>query len=600
MHRILLALVLGLSLLLRLGYLMETQSSFLAHTEEWSDTDMHFFCAWAEQIAEGDYFSLASLHPYHSWHEMVGTREEWVQWYGEKTLHQAPFYPYLLSLLWHGLAMGKWGIWGGQILLGLLTILGVHEIGRRCFSPSIGLLAALLQGVSASAIFYESLVLRSTLLSFLHVAILLLGAAVLEAPRKGRTRAFLALSLGGFLGLLVLTRPNGVLLFFLVGLAVLGWNRARLRLAVYQASCLLVGLILILLPVVVRNASVGAPLFSISSVGAVTFTMGNASDVSGLRLEVSRETRRILTETDGELLPTVVATLKTHQEDPLGILSQVSRKLLGFFHGFEAPDNGSMELARRSSLVVRWMTFPFGLLCPLALVGILLFFTRQLKPRDGSEGRALILLMFLTLASLLLTALLFYPSSRFRVPVLPVFCLFASGGFGVVLRWVREKKWKATAGILGLLTMLVVGLNLPYEFTTGGLRRDDLVSAWAYYKDRGEFEEGQAYLRKLAKKDPDERVILSVRAQAAFDTGQSASCKELCRQLIQLDPVDPFPYLWQSLLCQREGDLNMALEWGKSGLARLPHHAGLNRQAARVYRLLGNEKSAEVHEDRAR
>jgi hypothetical protein len=196
------------------------------------------------------------------------------------------------------------------------------------------------------------------------------------------------------------------------------WWRARKALpdALARAAAAVLGVAIFIAPVAARNAAVGAPLLSLSSVGPVAFLFANVSDYDPEKgFSVSSEhAARILSATHGRAWPTVVETLRTHT--PGSYASQVLAKLASVWHWFEKPNNTSFYFFRLEAPVLRFLPVTFALLGPLALVGLFLGLGR-LRER---------LTLYLFTAATLGTMLLFYVLSRFRIHLVPALIPFAA------------------------------------------------------------------------------------------------------------------------------------------------------------------------------
>ena len=152
-----------------------------------------------------------------------------------------------------------------NVFLGVATVVLAYEVGRRLFSPSVGLLAALWLAVFPNLIYHTAAYLSETLFNFLMLAALLVLLAV-DWRERPPTRARLAL-FGAILGLSALVRPISLLflpLLFAVWLyAGFGWRRAL------EATALaLVATAAVIAPWAIRNAVVmDAPVIISTNLG---------------------------------------------------------------------------------------------------------------------------------------------------------------------------------------------------------------------------------------------------------------------------------------------------------------------------------------------
>src|SRR5262249_8488824 len=146
-------------------------------------------------------------------------------WLGDAVFYQDPLYPYFLAALYRVFGRSYAAVYLVQSVLGVVLCVMVMALARRMFRHSAhaegiawgsGLLAAL----APPFVFYDFLLLKTSLEAFLTVAHLL--ALVLLADRATRSGAVAA---GVLLGLNLLNRGNYILLapVFVAWL----WGRAR-------------------------------------------------------------------------------------------------------------------------------------------------------------------------------------------------------------------------------------------------------------------------------------------------------------------------------------------------------------------------------------
>jgi len=237
-------------------------------------SDLNTFWEWAENIRAGDWVGRDTYHPVFDWMQAIAPTETWYRWWGGKAIfQQAPLYAYLVA----GLLTVSRGslafVSNAQLLIGALQPLVMFWLGRRLFDERVGLVAAALTAVYGPFVFHESVLLRDWLPPILEP--LALVALLRARERQGTIAWGLA---GAALGLAVLAKET-ILLFVPVALlwVVLGARQARGR-AMASGAALLAGLLLVLFPLIARNAAVGAPWLAISNRTAEGFILGNAAD----------------------------------------------------------------------------------------------------------------------------------------------------------------------------------------------------------------------------------------------------------------------------------------------------------------------------------
>ena len=483
-------------LLLRGIYFYQVKDTAVFNSYRLDHLDMNFFNSWAEAIKAGDLLTRRSLHPYHYWHKRFGSKAEWEEWYGETRFHQSPLYPYLLAGFYSA-GISITGVKIIQALAGVLSIVLIYLLARSLISTRAAFIAALLALLYGPFYLYETQLLRATWITLAGIS----SVYLCLRAQNGRS-AWWWIAAGFVLGLLFLLK-GGFFLWLLLVLIWMGIVVKKRRALIKAYLLILLPFALCLTPLVLRNYLVGAPPLSSSSVGAVTFTFGNAADVSGVKFETSRFTREIMLESGGALWPTVISTLKTHHRGFPSIAGQMGRKFLAFFQGYETPNNADYYYACLHSTFLKWGTFTFSVIGPLGLLGI--FLSRK-------EGRGFLLLYFY-LGGILVQILLFYYISRFRLPGVAVLIIFAGGAGEMIIGLLRKKD--KTRGLAVILVVLALYLALsPPWVPARRINCDDFVTVAGFYALRGDYSVADRELDIALKVYPkDKNYIDKVRGE---------------------------------------------------------------------------------------
>ena len=444
-------LVFALALLLRLGYLHEI-----------SDTPLFSFpvvdaLTYAQ---EARYLSDTS-------------------WAGRPApFWQPPLYPYALALLGAGEDFFIPRLL--QALLGALICVLTYLLGRRILSAGIGLAAALAAACYGPLIYFGGELLPVLPALFLNLSLLYLLAS------GGGTWRWL--SAGLLTGLSALTVAN--ILLFLP--ALLGWlyysqkgqghkQWSRLK----APALLLLGCALVIAPVTWRNWAVGDDLVLISHNAGINFYIGNNADyqhTTSIRPGRAWTELVEMPERQAEIeKPSAKSRYFFGQSwayissQPLDFLRLLAYKGYLFLRGDEIPRNLDPYFARTHSHVLSlllWkhgLAFPFGLVAPLALLGLYAF-GRSPQGRTA-EGR----LLLLFLACYALSVVLFFVTSRYRLPTVPVLLLFAALG--------ARSLWSMPRPVLLALPALLLLCNAASgQMNTAGDAHEHYWLGYAYEK----------------------------------------------------------------------------------------------------------------------
>lgn len=401
---LLLGLVLVIALGVRLGYglVLHTQPDLQVPV-----VDEHVYHTWAQSVASGDLL-------------------------GQGIFRQSPLYPYLLGAL-YALAGPQPAValvlqfLAGTTACGLLFVLG-----RRLFSSWAGFWSGVGGAVYAVLFFYEGTLLTATLIHFLNLCVLW---SAYHAAERGTTAAWAGT--GALVGLSTLARPNlapflAVLLFWLWAQVQDPERRPRFR--SLALACALTAAAVVL-PVTLRNVVVlHEAVISVPS-GALNFYLGNVPDadatiaspdlgqltpedfVEQFRARAQERLGRPLTfAASGRYwFGQSLAWILTH---PGAWLSRLGEKSLEIMNDYENCSSKSFNLALGRLPFLRWPWLRFGTLLPLAVLGLIAWWPRrgELFPLYGY------------LAVYLLSLLLLFPTSEYRLALVPVL-LLAAGSF---------------------------------------------------------------------------------------------------------------------------------------------------------------------------
>jgi tetratricopeptide (TPR) repeat protein len=479
-----------------------------------------------------------------------------------------------------------------QLVLGLGTAFFVMRIGKRTFGERAGLIAGGLWGVYPIALRYEGDLLVEGLFIFLTMAALL---QYLRCSTGNNGRGWFGA--GTLFGLAVITRPN--LLAFVVLLPVLDWlarsregssptvpgkapGRGSSAAKVWAAFAL--GLVLPILPVTAHNLIVGRDRVPIASQGGVNFWIGNNPKSDGFTAIVpgTRATwwgghddaRALAEQAVGRKLKASEvsdywfdAGWSFIRTEPAAAVRLGLRKLFLCFWGAEISNNEHIYFLRHYSWPMRltlwhlWIFFPFGILAPMALVGIGVLWRRR---APGSTVLAGYVAIYAA------SVVAFFVCARFRLPVVPILLLFAAGGALAVARARPTTRYALLAAVIGLVLVLNAD---PYRVTPAvfGSQALSYLDLGVYRARRGEFDEAERLLRKAAKLDPGHPGPHAMLGRMALERGQLEEAEVELRFATRGDPV-----LFRDIVTQAQRDLGrLAIERGWFDRARTVYELSL-------------------------
>ena len=504
-------------------------------------------------------------------------------WYGEDTFYQAPLYPYTLAVLIKGLGFGVFGLRFFQILLGTLSVYLLGIAGRHTFNRRAGLIAAAMYALYPPAIYYDGIIQKTALASFL-LCLLLAECSLLNRRTSKKLKPFhailklcgLALSVGITLGLLVLTRENALLWVPILPLWMLRLpaNRSARAKAV---ACYGLGLALTLVPVAARNASFGGEWSPTTFQAGPNFYIGNNLQSNGLyrplvpghetpKYERADAQRLAERATGRELSSREVSrfwfekSFDEIREDPIRWSQLMILKSLMIVNRFEVPDVESMRVFRDFSVPLRFLApvWHFGILCPMAVWG--LFVTRRRWRK---------LLLFYASRVMVAAIVMFFILGRYREPLVPLLILFAAGGLPKIRTMIRAKAWwDYRFPIAATLASLVV-CNVPIH-DEAMLNASSYMNAGIAAGMNGDLRESIDYLLNAIESQPELAEAYANLGRAYEQSNRPDQAIVSYQRALAVDPLLEPVDRWLASLHESVGDLPNAIARYRQALVLNP------------------------------
>jgi len=570
-RRSVLLAILAVALLLRLAHWAAVRGQpFFAQLA----MDSQEYDRWARAIAGGD-------------------------WLGSQVFFQAPLYPYLLALVYALLGRSLDAVYLVQIAAAVAGVWALWRAGRALGDEPAGLAAAALAAVYAPFLFYDVQLLKES--PAVTVTCFLLWAL---AARRW-------LAAGVLLGVLALLRENALLLLpFLLPLA---WTRdAGFRGFARRGGLLMLGLLLSLAPVALRNGLVGGDYLPTTSQGGVNFWIGNNPQADGTyrpivpgkqipALERQEPARLAEQELGRRLTPAEVSSfwlrcgLAWAAAHPGDCIRLQIRKLGMFWSWYEWPDAVDYYWTKTISPVLRVPLVEFGTLSLLAPVGFWIIWRRKRIDEFAP--------VWLFALGWMLSTVVFFLFSRYRLPVVPALLLLA----GAVLAelneaWKERRRGWLIAAALAMAAFVapdlihfaprmdLVDYNLgrladergddaaaeehyraafalnPKDFLAclnlgnHAARRRDWPAALRFYQQAavlepasddaesnlggvhlalGDFAAAEQHLNRALTLNPRNLSALQNGALLRLREGDTAGARELVRRILEIDPQNP-------------------------------------------------------------
>lgn len=483
---------------------------------------------------------------HHRWALAIGAGTEFIH----DAFFRAPLYPHFLALVYKLTGVDLFWTRVIQAVIGSASCGLTYLLARRLLGlPGAGLrsrtreVAARVSGLVMAAyplaIYFDGELLIPGLLVFL----VLLGLVLLyRAWDRGRQWWLPGL----VFGLAVITRPN--VLAFLAVLAV--WFFFTFRGRAWKRAGLFFGaVLLVVLPVTVRNYVKSRTIVPVAWQGGTNFYIGNNPEADGVTAILPgtraswwggfNDVRRLAEEAAGR--PLKGAEIDRYwmgrgfefwRRHPGKALGLVARKLWLLASGYEVSNNRDIYFFKQYSFLnplvfsTGVFKFPFGLLLPLALVGF--WFFHRVRRRVP---------VYLFLTAYGLSFVPFFVTARFRMPLVPLLVIMAA--YGVIRLWqVRKKKLVIPIGIL-------VGSLLLFNANLAGVGRN-ADPARNYYtiatglREQGRLEPALVELHKALACDSASNVLI-LQSGILRDQGRLEQAKQAALAAVRIEPGNPDP-----------------------------------------------------------
>jgi 4-amino-4-deoxy-L-arabinose transferase-like glycosyltransferase len=421
-------------------------------------------------------------------------------WLGPGLYYLSPLYLYFLAAAW--LAGDSFsGVRALQVTLGTAGVYAIFVMTREWFGLRAAWVAAVLAASTGVFTFYEILLLQSALDPCLTAAALC--CLTLALTRGSRRWAFAA---GAAFGLQTLNRPN--LLFAAAVAAVVMALIRRGRIAVAVA----LGILVALVPVVVRNAVVSREFALVSSHGGLNFYIGNHeratgqyAPIPGVRADIegqSEDTRRIAeTATGRSMTDSEVSSyywglaLAWMRANPAAAAALFLKKIaltfsaahqwLDFSYPYYAHDTGSLLGALA---VGPWLLIPIGIAGLAAGVR---------RSRDFIAWASFVPAYGVAVA-------IFFVAERYRLPLFVPLCVGAGAAVDLGLDAVAKRQWRPAAVPAAALALACAVAFWPHHLDDG--RFEERLRLSKVLMNRQDFAGAADELRKAHQIRPDQTV----------------------------------------------------------------------------------------------
>ncbi len=412
--------ILIVSLLLRLFIFNEIKTSTWAGTQLIEGTDMIGFHRDAEGILEG-------RHPIFA---------------GCTTVT----YPYFLAAVYF-FDKDVNRVFFFQMLFAFFCYFLLYLSAKKVFGPTVGYITLILSIFYGPFILYENCLLVDGPIAFSTCIIFYLLTRFQSKPSL-RNTFFVGMSLS----FAALFRGN-ILVFIPFCLLWMLIILKRKKALVYFSTFIL-GIVLVLLPVTIKNYIDTKEFIPLSIKGGIHFLIANNPDATGNsdswpeNIDQIRERINLCPTISGRSALYAQEALRFIREDTDAWLKLVFKKIAVFWGNWDVPNNVEYERFREHSSILRLPIFlSFGLIAPLGILGILLCLRRKET-----------LLFSLFILSYFLTVILGLVLGRYKLGVVPGLLVMAA--YTIFWGYSRFSRKGIKELILPILLFLILHLVL--------------------------------------------------------------------------------------------------------------------------------------------
>ena len=572
------------------------------------------------------YYSIASMDSavYVNWAQLINEQG----WLGTEIFYRAPFYPYLLSIIFLFAPNNFLAVYIMQLALGICSVGLIYSIGKRIYCERAGLIAAGFSILYSPLTFFETKILPTVTGIFLGLlSIYLITRA--EEEKKW----YYWLGGAATLGLAIICRPNYLLMIPLIIFGILLLHRRQLRETATPILILVLVSSAIIGTVTLRNYLVGKDFILISANAGITFAQGNnplargsiavipgfSGEVTNQRYEETRIAEKV---TGRKLKPSEINTFWFKwgftfiRKQPLEYLKLLLYKAAILCNNIELGSNYLLEVDKQVTPWLKLAFLPFGFIMGWAVIGFARIF---LEPKPALALVAAFIASFLTV-------MIFYANSRYRMTLLAPAIIMAGGGLDYLLR--KPRRFVVILLTFGLTFFISLPPFMPIDDAhltrshsrawahLGGAYKQKKQwerALWAYEKATGMEPNNYGYYleqlnlfgalgkseddiirwtQQVSQKISPEQDRYLIIAEAYYSANDHDKALEYVEKILSSSPRDHRLYLYSGILLGKMGKHYQAREAFAKGLEIYPENIDLQFNYALACSMSGDKEEA--------
>jgi len=458
-----------------------------------------------------------------------------------------PGYGYFLGLIFKLLGTNLFVVYLVQVTLDTVTAFCIFLVGCEFGRPRAGLLGALLYGLTCTAIYFSTTLLKATWVAN-FMTLWVLASLVLLRTRN----ISLWLFFGTLCGWGVALRANLLLMAALAAVLLPWLSRVQSKRSIPEIALRLglfcIGLALPLALLSVRNTQISSTFSPLPNNGGVVlhhlYNPENPKAALLLPKFVKYGTpSQIWHDYVREAERRAGHSLSPHEVDhywrgqaagyiaahPVDVLGNGLRKLGEFVAYIEVPNNRSLMQDRLFSPVLRALPSPFGWLFALGVPGIALLLYR--------DRRAVLVVAPILVAAA--TVAVFFSEDRFRFHAVPMLSLGAGVFLEQLYSWMKGRQLARYA--TGIAVSILLGTSsvlLARQMPQPQIAWDRVI--WGYLKmnDKAAIVPAKKLAMQIAAEQPENPKIQEALAYIAVAEGRYPDAVTYYRRTTELRTDD--------------------------------------------------------------
>lgn len=473
-----------------------------------------------------------------------------------------------------------------QILVGSLSCVLIFKITKRLFNKRAAIIASFISIVYPVVIIHEAILIYLPYVIFLNLCTIYLLLS--------KNLNFKNLISGGILGgLAFLMSPKNI--FFLIFIPF--WIYKKIK---NHKLCLIfvLGVLISITPFLVSSLFTNSP-FHTFPYAVASFYIGNNLHATGVFTPIPKvrysikgqlQDLEILAEKHAkkELTPLQVSaywvkkSIRFIKNNPIKYIKLESKKIMLFFNVKEYPDLiQNLDYFKNYSNLIKFLSFlSFGIVGPLGLLGLILAYRENFNSS----------LFILYILNYLLIAMMFYVTSRYRLPAVVAFFPFV----GFFLKWFYDKliskKWSIS--IIATLGVILAAGFVNWDVKGIKLKNSSYYNKGVLYVSQGKLDKAKEAYKKALEKSPNDINAHFGLGEIYFKKGKFEKAIKKFKYVLTLNPKFLDAYYNLGFIFIKKEKINLAIDYLSKLLELESNDAGAHFLLGKAYLYKNNCKKA--------